>query len=136
MLDVQPGQLTAQLGVAFGEDALGWTLAAVTAAGLAAWAARDLIAPVRLAADAAGVKVISGYAGTRALPWELIERIEVEVRPRLGVRTQTLEIDTGDTLHLFGRYDLDAPPAEVADRLNALRSAPRSEHERPPGGQQ
>jgi len=112
----------ALLGLVFGDDVVRLALAAVAVAGLLAWAARDLVAPVRLAADTAGVRVSSGYAGTRALPWARIERIRVETRPRLGLRTETLEIDTGDTLHLFGQYDLNAPPAEVADRLNALRS--------------
>jgi hypothetical protein len=123
------------LALVFGADAVRWALAAVAIAGLLAWAARDLLAPVRLAADAAGVRIISGYAGTRDLPWERIERVQVDARPRLGLRTETLEIDAGDTLHLFGPYDLNAPPAEVAARLNALRSdAPRSDAPRS-GGQ-
>jgi hypothetical protein len=130
------------LGFLFGDDAVRLALAAVAAVGLLAWAARDLVAPVRLAADTAGIRVISGYAGTRLLPWERIERIRVDVRPRLGLRTETLEIDAGDTLHLFGLYDLNAPPAEVADRLNALRSdgprshGPPSDGQDPGGGQQ
>jgi hypothetical protein len=130
------------LGVLFGDDAVRLALAAVAAVGLLAWAARDLLAPVRLAADTTGIRVISGYAGTRMLPWERIERIRVDVRPRLGLRTETLEIDAGDALHLFGPYDLNAPPAEVADRLNALRSdgprshGPRSDGQDPGGGQQ
>jgi hypothetical protein len=37
-----------------------------------------------------------------------------------------LEVDTGDTLHLFSSYELGAEPAEVAEALNALRAnAPR-----------
>jgi hypothetical protein len=127
----------ALLGLVLGDDAVRLALAAVAVAGLLAWAARDLLAPIRLAADTAGVRVISGYAGTRALPWERIERIRVDSRPRLGLRTETLEIDTGDTLHLFGQYDLNAPPAEVADRLNALRTGgPGSAGQAARGGQQ
>ncbi|HEU5110616.1 MAG TPA: PH domain-containing protein, partial [Micromonosporaceae bacterium] len=106
------------LGLTFGEDVIGWTISAVAAGGLAAWAARDLVAPVRLAADAAGIRIISGYAGTRVLPWERIERVRVDERTRLGLRSETLEIDAGDALHLLGRYDLNAPLADVAERLD------------------
>jgi hypothetical protein len=108
------------LGLAFGDDAFRLGLAAAAAVGLAAWAARDLVAPVRLAADAAGVTVISGYAGTRALPWERIDRIRLDVRPRLGLRSELLEIDAGETLYLFSAHDLGAPPDEVAARLTEL----------------
>jgi hypothetical protein len=78
---------------------------------------------VRIAADAAGITVVAGYAGRRELPWRRIERIRVDNRPRFGLRTETLEIDAGETLHLFGAYELGAPPAEVAARLEALRAA-------------
>jgi hypothetical protein len=131
----------ALLGLAFGDDAFRVGLAAAAAVGLAAWAVRDLVAPVRLAADAAGLTVISGYAGRRALPWERIERIRVDVRPRLGLRTETLEIDAGETLHLFSAHDLGAPPAEVAARLAEfagprLPPRARSAGQRPGGGEQ
>src|SRR6187549_2679866 len=61
------------LAVAFaGDDPIRWTIAAVAAIALAAWALRDLIAPVRLAADATGVTVITGFARRRHLPWPQI----------------------------------------------------------------
>ncbi|WP_329105990.1 PH domain-containing protein [Micromonospora sp. NBC_01699] len=88
--------------------------------GLLGWAVRDLVAPVRLAVDPAGVTVIRGFAGQRRLAWSQVERIAVDSRPRLGLRTGTLELDAGDSLHFFSRYDLGAEPGEVA---NALRMA-------------
>ncbi|MEH1016812.1 PH domain-containing protein [Micromonospora sp. CPCC 206060] len=96
-------------------------LAVLVAAGLAGWAVRDLVAPVRLAVDPHGVTVIRGFAGRRRLDWAVVERISVDTRPRRGLRTETLEIDAGDALYLFGRYDLGAEPATVADILWAVR---------------
>jgi hypothetical protein len=93
--------------------------AAVVAAG---FAVRDLVAPVRLAADPTGATVVSGFAGHRHLPWAAIERIRVDERRRLGVRSQLLEIDAGDSLHLFSGYELSAPCADVAALLESLRA--------------
>lgn len=104
-----------------GGDPVRLGLAILAALGLATWAARDLVAPVRIAADAYGVTVIAGFAGRRRLAWPEIEKITLDRRPRLGVRSEFLEIDTGDSLHIFGRYDLDAPPEEVAEALQAIR---------------
>ena len=60
---------------AFGrDDAVQWFLAAAVSAGLAVWAVRDLIAPVRLAADAEGVTVISGYARRAGCPGDRSRR--------------------------------------------------------------
>src|SRR5215218_3904991 len=79
-------------GVLFGRDALSLTIAALAAAGLA---------PVRLAADGQGVTVVTGFAGRRRIPWSEIERIRVDVRQRIGRKSELLEIDTGETLHLL-----------------------------------
>ncbi|MGI5212742.1 PH domain-containing protein [Plantactinospora sp. CA-290183] len=112
------------LGAFFADgDPVRLGIGVLAAVGLLGWAARDLLAPVRLCADADGITVVSGYAGRRRIPWTEIERITVDTRPRLGLRTETLEIDTGSSLHLLGRYDLDAPPAEVAEALHAVRPA-------------
>lgn len=100
-------------------DAVRLALAVLTAAGLVTWALRDLLAPVRIAADADGVTVIAGFAGRRRLAWHQIERITLDQRPRRGLRSEFLEIDTGESIHVFGRYDLDAPPDEVAAALRA-----------------
>jgi hypothetical protein len=110
------------LAVVFGGDPVRLVLAGAAALALAGWALRDLIAPVRLAADPDGITVVVGFAGRRHLPWSQVERVRVDTRPRLGLRTETLEIDTGETLHLFSSYDLGAPPADVAARLAALRT--------------
>jgi Bacterial PH domain len=67
--------------------------------------------------------VVTGFAGRRHLDWPQVEDVRVERRPRLGITTETLEIDAGETLHLFSRYDLGAEPADVAGTLNALRAA-------------
>jgi hypothetical protein len=111
----------AVLGVVFGGDPLALWVAAAGAALLTTWALRDLVAPVRVAADDAGVTVVSGFATHRRLAWDRVEAVRVDTRPRLGIRTETLEIDTGETLYLYGASDLGAPPAEVATALEALR---------------
>ncbi|WBB73824.1 PH domain-containing protein [Micromonospora sp. WMMD1128] len=98
-------------------------LAGAVAVGLLAWALRDIIAPVRLAVDPDGLTVIRGYAGRRRLPWAEVESIRLDRRSRRGVTAETLEIDAGESLHLFGRRDLDAPLDEVAADLTAARPA-------------
>lgn len=102
-------------------DPVRLALALLAAAGLVVWAVRDLVAPVRIAIDPAGVTVISGYAGRRHLSWREIEKITLDTRPRRGLRSEILEIDTGSALHIFSRYDLDAPPDEVAAALRSAR---------------
>ncbi|MEV4491336.1 PH domain-containing protein [Micromonospora coxensis] len=102
-------------------DLVQLALGLVAAAGLAAWALRDLLVPVRLAADPDGLTVVHGLAGRRRLPWASVEAITVDRRTRFGLAAETLEIDAGESLHLFGRYDLDAPPDEVAETLRAAR---------------
>lgn len=102
-------------------DPVRLTLAVAAAAGLATWAVRDLLAPVRLAVDAVGITVVRGYAGRRHLPWEAVEAVTVDRRTRFGLTGETLEIDAGETLHLLGRSDLGAPPAEVAEAVRAAR---------------
>jgi hypothetical protein len=99
-----------------------WVLAGIVALGLLGWALRDLVAPVRLAADPTGVTVISGFARHRHLAWSQIERVRVDRRERRGLRSEFLEIDAGDSLHLFSNHDLGVPPGEVADTLTALRT--------------
>jgi hypothetical protein len=87
---------------------------------LAVYAVRDLIAPRRLAADAEGVTLVSGFAGRRRLAWSDIERVRVDTRSRLGTRSELLEIDTGDRIHLFSGYDLGAPVWRAARDLATL----------------
>ncbi|MEV4197417.1 PH domain-containing protein [Micromonospora globbae] len=125
--------LLVSLGLLFADgDVVRLALACVAAAALVVWGARDLLAPVRLAADDAGVTVIQGFAGRRHLPWPAVEAITVDRRSRLGLSTETLEIDAGDSLHLFSRHDLGAEPGEVARLLRVARTAAVPESTRPP----
>jgi hypothetical protein len=99
-------------GVLLATDAVGRTLTAVVVVGLVAWAVRDLAVPVRLRADVDGLTV-----HRRRLAWNQIERVRVDERQRLGLRTELLEIDTGADLYLLSVYDLGAPPRDVLSQL-------------------
>ncbi|MFC4111237.1 PH domain-containing protein [Nonomuraea zeae] len=100
-----------------GNDVRGVILAVPAAVLLGAMGLRDVLAPVRLAADESGITVVHGYVGHRHVPWEAIEDIKVDVRRRWGRRSEMLEIDTGDYLHIFSSHDLGAAPTEVAAAL-------------------
>ncbi|MEU8251690.1 PH domain-containing protein [Nonomuraea sp. NPDC048916] len=100
-----------------GGDVRGVILAVPAAVLLGGMGLRDLLVPVRLAADESGITVVHGYAGRRHVPWERIEEITVDVRRRHGLRSEMLEIDTGDGLHIFSAHDLGASPTEVAAEL-------------------
>jgi len=111
------------LAVAFAEhDPIRWAIAFVMAVGLAVWGLRDLLAPVRLAADASGVTVVAGFARRRHLPWSAIERVRVDRRTHRGLRSETLELDAGDAIYLFSANDLGALPEDVVVTLADLRS--------------
>jgi hypothetical protein len=103
-------------------DPVQWAIAGATAAGLAIWALRDLIAPVRLAADADGVTVVVGFAGRRRHRWPEIERVRLDRRERLGVSAEYLEVDADDALYLFSMHDLGADPRDVLAVLDDLRA--------------
>ena len=107
--------------VAFAGDPVGLTVALLAAVALGAFALRDVLAPVRLTADPSGVTVVTGFNGRRHVPWDQVERVRVDERTRLGMRSQLLEIDTGETLHLFSPYELSASCEDVAQRLETLR---------------
>lgn len=109
-------------GVLYARDLALVVVAAVAAAALTAFAVRDLVAPVRLAAGPDGVTVVRGFAGRRHIAWSEIERIRVDRRTRLFGRSTLLEIDTGETLHFLSVHELGATPDEVADALLALRT--------------
>src|SRR4051794_21737992 len=102
-------------------DPVGVAVALTAALALVAFAVRDVLAPVRLAADLEGVTVVAGFSGRRRVPWDLVERVRLDERRRFRVRSQLLEIDAGDTLYLFSTYELSAPCADVLERLEALR---------------
>src|SRR4051794_23930234 len=102
------------LAVAFaGHDPIRWAIALGVSLALAVGALRDLLAPVRLAADASGVRVIAGFARRRHLPWSAVERVRVDRRTHRGLRSETLELDTGDAIYLFSANDLGALPEDV-----------------------
>ncbi|WP_233559103.1 PH domain-containing protein [Micromonospora radicis] len=102
-------------------DLLRPVLGALGAATLAGWAVRDLIAPVRLAVDPDGITVPAGWTGRRHLPWPAVEGIRVGRRSGRGFAGPALEIDSGESLHLFSRLDLGADPHDVAADLAAAR---------------
>jgi Bacterial PH domain len=91
--------------------------------GLAIYGLRDVVSPVRLAADRDGVTVVSGFLGKRRLAWPQIERVRLDRRARYGARHELLEIDIGDSLYFFSRYDLGMAPYEALDIVNRLRPA-------------
>ncbi|MEU5878913.1 PH domain-containing protein [Spirillospora sp. NPDC047279] len=100
-------------------------LAGVAAIGAGALALRDLLAPVRLRADAEGVTVISGYARHRHVPWPEVTAIRVDERQRLLLHTRLLEIETADDLHLLSAFDLGTDVRDVEAELTALRTGGR-----------
>lgn len=108
------------------DDPVQLVVATVAAAGLFGWGVRDHAVPVRLRLEPDGVYVITGLARWRRLDWAQIEQIQVAVQSRLGLRTETLEIDSGDTIHVLGRHDLGTEPAEVAAVLRAARPGDRT----------
>ena len=113
------------LAVAFaGNDPIRWAIALVVALGLAVWAVRDLLAPVRLAADASGVTVLTGFARRRHLTWDQIERVRVDVSSRRGLRSELLELDAGESIFLFSAHELGVLPEEVVTALADLRTSP------------
>lgn len=97
------------------------TVALVAAVVLAVYTVRDRLVPVRLAADTEGVDVVTGFAGRRRIPWSEIERVRLDTRSRLGTRSELIEIDTGEQLHLFSQYDLGVPCWEAARTLAAIQ---------------
>jgi hypothetical protein len=98
-------------------------LAVVAAAGLAALALRDVIAPVRVAADGEGVTVVTGYAGRRHVPWPSVREIRVDERRRMLLSSRLLEIETDDDLYLFSAFDLGDDVRDAAEALRRLRLA-------------
>jgi len=106
----------------FRGDRVGTSLSVLAALLCAGYGLRDLIAPVRLAADPDGVSVTTGYARRTRLSWPQVERIRVDRRSRLGNPTELLEIDTGERLYLFSARDLGVRPADALAVLAALRT--------------
>ncbi len=108
--------------VLLARDPAGVAITAAAVLVVGAYLLRDLLAPVRLAADPSGVTAVTGFAGRRHIPWRDVERIRIDERRRLGARSALLEIDTGSSIYLFGTSDLGASPEEVADALRRFRT--------------
>jgi hypothetical protein len=87
---------------------------------------RDLLVPVRVAVDREGLVVVTGFAGRRSLPWQDVKRIHVDDRRRLGARSRLLEIETEESLYLFGGAELAASVESVADDLRSRWASWRS----------
>jgi hypothetical protein len=109
--------------VVVSDDPARAVVASLAAVALALFAARDLLVAVRLAADPAGVTVPRGFLGRQHLAWADIEAVRVDERRRFGAQRQLLEIDAGETLHLFSAHELNAPCTDVAAALERLRVA-------------
>lgn len=108
--------------IIFGGDPTRLVLALLVAGLLGGFALRDILAPVRLAADVGGVTIVSGFARRRRLEWADIERVRLDSRRHWGRRTELVEIDTGESLHLFSAAELGAPCDEVVETLVRLRT--------------
>lgn len=108
-------------GVLSAPEPVGLAIGLVGAAALSGLAVRDLVAGVRLAADPAGVTVVTGFAGRRRLAWTDIEQIRVDRRSRFGIGTELVEIDAGEQLYLFSANELGEPCEQVVDTLREMR---------------
>ncbi|GII75838.1 hypothetical protein Sru01_08200 [Sphaerisporangium rufum] len=109
------------VAVAIGGDVRGTILCAGGTLMLGGFVLRDVLAPVRLAADEHGVTVVTGLARRRRLPWPEIAAIRVEENARYGLRWDVLEIETTESLHLFSAHELGTPCRDAARELDRLR---------------
>jgi hypothetical protein len=105
----------------FGPNDVGRWLGLIAAVGVAIYAVRDLVARHRLHADADGIVAVRGYAGRRHLNWGQVERLAVDSRNRFGGRSELLELDAGEEIFQFSRYDLGVAPDEALAALQAVR---------------
>jgi Bacterial PH domain len=128
--------LLALVAVSSGSERERLLLAGVGALALGVWALRDVLAPVRLSADADGVTVVTGFARRRRIPWYEVERVGLGEHRSLGLRSELLEVDAGESLHLFSRYDLGAPCDEVEAAIADLRRSVDEEHAQAEGDEQ
>jgi len=108
--------------LAIGSAPMGRAVFGVAAVVLAAYVVADLAFRPRLEADRSGLRVRSPLART-TLPWSAVQSVHADERTRHGLRTVTLEIDSGDTVVVLSRRALGADPVAVARTLQAM--APR-----------
>ncbi|MFC4529205.1 PH domain-containing protein [Sphaerisporangium dianthi] len=108
---------------AVSDDPRGMLLCAAAAVMLAGFALRDVLAPVRLAADESGLTVVTGLTRRERVPWPLVAHIRVAANARYGLRWDMLEIETAEGLHLFSSHELGTSCVEAAEELFRLRQA-------------
>jgi hypothetical protein len=101
-------------------DSPGRILASIAAALLAGYAITDLAFWPRLIANSTGLTIRTPTARAR-LPWAEVDAVRVDERPRLGLMSRTLEIDSGALLVVFSRRTLGEDPHTVAELLDAFR---------------
>lgn len=106
---------------ALSRDKIGLVIGLGLGLALAIYAARDLIAPVRLAADKTGVVAVRGYASRVRLAWADIEVVRVDSRLRFGRRSELLELDADELILQFSEYDLGVRPSDAERALTHLR---------------
>ncbi|GGK62416.1 hypothetical protein Sme01_04410 [Sphaerisporangium melleum] len=104
-------------------DTRGMLLCAAAAVMLGGFALRDVLAPVRLAADQGGLTVVTGVARRVRVPWPHVAYIRVAPNARYGLRWDMLEIETAEGLHLFSSHELGTSCMDAADELFRLRPA-------------
>ncbi|GAA5087713.1 hypothetical protein HNP84_005759 [Thermocatellispora tengchongensis] len=98
-------------------------LCSVLVVGLGVLVARDLVAPVRLAADGRGISVVRGFSRMEWIDWDKVEHISVDVQHRYGRRWEHMEIDTGDRIYVLSSASLGESCTEAAAELRRLRAA-------------
>jgi Bacterial PH domain len=96
-------------------------IALVVSGALAVYAVRDVVARERLRVDSDGLVVVHGFASRARLGWTDVDRVRVDERLRLGARTKLLEVDAGDWIGQYSRYELGAEPEEVVAAIDAVR---------------
>jgi hypothetical protein len=101
------------------DDAPSRLIFGIAALVLAAYAVGDLVFAPRLAADRNGVRV-RAPTGRADLDWDQIDSVRADTRQRLGLRSTTLEIDTGQTVMVFSKRALGADPEFVAKTILAF----------------
>ena len=118
------------LAVAFaGHDPIRWGIARVAAIALAVWALRDLLAPVRLAADTTGDgRAVGGVRPPPASAVALGDRAGTgHNRTHRAAQRDPSNWSAGDAIYLFSTNDLGALPEDVAASLADLRAGSPSQ---------
>ncbi|MCP2339462.1 PH domain-containing protein [Actinomadura rupiterrae] len=108
----------------YATDVQALLLIGVAVAGGAVFALRDVLAPVRLEADARGLTAVRGYARKVRIGWQDVVAIRVDERKRLLGKTVLLEIETADDLIMLSRFDLGADVRDVAETLAEMEPHP------------